>query len=96
MFQYSVYYPKTAGASFDHDYYRDHHVPMVTKIFGLDSAVIERGVDGPHEAACHFLFATREDCDAAFERAAEAGVSDDIKNYTSIVPVRQLSEVIHQ
>ena len=27
MIKVSVFYPKTEGASFDHDYYREKHVP---------------------------------------------------------------------
>ena len=35
MIRFSVYYPKTEGASFDHDYYRDSHVPLAMSTWGL-------------------------------------------------------------
>ena len=36
MIRLSVLYPKTEGASFDHDYYRDSHVPLAVKTWGVD------------------------------------------------------------
>ena len=47
----SVFYPSTEGATFDHDYYRDKHVPLAAKTWGLDGAEIDKGVDGPYVAA---------------------------------------------
>ena len=34
MIRVSVFYPKTEGASFDHDYYREKHVPLCVKTLG--------------------------------------------------------------
>jgi hypothetical protein len=31
MIRLSVFYPVTEGATFDHEYYRDHHVPLAVK-----------------------------------------------------------------
>ena len=47
MIRLSVFYPTTEGATFDHDYYRDRHVPLAAKTWGLDGAEIDRGVSGP-------------------------------------------------
>ena len=60
MIRLSVLYPKTDGASFDHDYYRDSHVPLALKTWGLESAEIDKGIDGPYEAAVHFTFDSME------------------------------------
>ena len=65
MIRLSVLYPKTEGASFDHDYYRDSHVPLACRTWGLDGAEIDRGVDGPYEAAVHFTFESLEALGAA-------------------------------
>ena len=35
MIRLSVYYPTTEGATFDHDYYREKHVPLAVKTWGL-------------------------------------------------------------
>ncbi len=56
MIRLSVYYPATEGATFDHDYYCNKHVPLAVKAWGLDGAEIDKGVDGPYVAAVHFRF----------------------------------------
>lgn len=94
MFQCSVYYSRTEDASFDHAYYLEQHIPMVVKALGPDSTVVEQGVEGPHIAAAHFTFASREDFDMAMERYAAAGLPDDRLSFTSITAVRQLSETV--
>ena len=60
MIRLSVLYPSTEGASFDHDYYRDKHVPLAVKNWGLDGAEIDKGLDGPYIAAVHFTFESPE------------------------------------
>src|SRR4249919_3876595 len=48
VIKFSVMYPNTPGARFDHDYYRDRHMPLVKARMGahLKSYAIERGVSG--------------------------------------------------
>ena len=60
MIRMSVLYPVTEGATFDHDYYRDHHVPLAVRTWGLDGAEIDKGIDGPYVAAVHFTFESIE------------------------------------
>ena len=50
MIRFSVLYPATDGATFDHDYYRDNHVPLACRTWGIEAAEIERGVNGPYVA----------------------------------------------
>lgn len=96
MIKVSVFYPKTDGATFDHDYYRDSHVPFACKTWGLDSAnaEIEKGVDGPYEAAVHFRFDSMEAMGAAMGGEGTAEVQADVPNYTTITPVMQVSEIV--
>src|SRR5690348_11749944 len=56
MIRVSVFYPSAEGATFDHDYYREKHVPLCIKTWNLDGAEIDKGVDGPYVAAVHFKF----------------------------------------
>ncbi len=93
MIRLSVLYPETYGATFDHAYYREHHVPLVLRAWGLSRAEINRGVDGPFEAAVHLEFESREAMQAALAGEATAEVMADIANYTSISPVLQTSEM---
>ena len=90
----SVFYPSTEGATFDHDYYRNKHVPLCLKTWGLDSAEIDKGVEGPYVAAVHFKFASPDALAAAMGAAATGDVRADVANYTSIAPVLQTSEIV--
>ena len=76
MIRLSVLYPKTEGASFDHDYYRDSHVPLALKTWGLSSAEIDKGIDGPYEAAVHFTFDSMEAFGAALGAPGTADVQE--------------------
>jgi len=92
MIRLSVYYPTTEGATFDHDYYRDKHVPLAVKTFGLDGAEIDKGVDGPYVAAVHMKFESLDALAAAMSSAAD--VMADVANYTTITPILQTSEIV--
>jgi uncharacterized protein (TIGR02118 family) len=96
MIRLSVYYPKSDGATFDHDYYRDNHVPLAVKTWGLDSdkAEIDRGLDGPYVAAVHFQFESPEAVAAAMGAPGTPEVMADVPNYTNITPVLQTSEIV--
>jgi uncharacterized protein (TIGR02118 family) len=94
MIRLSVFYPSTEGATFDHDYYRDTHVPLALKAWGLDGAEIDKGVDGPYIAAVHFKVESREALGAAMGAEGTGEVLADVANYTSIAPVLQTSEIV--
>jgi uncharacterized protein (TIGR02118 family) len=94
MIRLSVLYPTTDGATFDHDYYRDSHVPLAMKTWGLDSADIDKGVSGPYVAAVHFTFDSMEAFQAALGAEGTGAVQADVANYTTIQPVMQISEIV--
>ena len=94
MIRLSVLYPTTEGATFDHDYYRDKHVPLAVKTWGLDGAEIDKGIDGPYEAAVHFKFESLEAMGAAMGSPGTGDVMADVANYTTIQPQLQTSEVV--
>ena len=94
MIRLSVFYPTTEGASFDHDYYHDKHVPLAVKTWGLDGAEIDKGIDGPYVAAVHFTFDSLDALGAAMGSAGTADVMADVANYTTIAPVMQTSEIL--
>jgi len=94
MIRLSVFYPATEGATFDHDYYRDKHVPLAVKAWGLSGAEIDKGVDGPYVAAVHFVFDSMEAMGAAMASEGTAEVMADVANYPSITPVLQTSEIV--
>ena len=94
MIRLSVLYPKTDGAKFDHDYYRDKHVPLAVRSWGLDSAEIDKGVGGPYVAAVHFLFESTDAMNAALASEGTGAVIADVANYTNVTPVQQISEIV--
>ncbi|MEY2432452.1 MAG: hypothetical protein QOC92_2177 [Acidimicrobiaceae bacterium] len=94
MIRLSVYYPTTEGATFDHDYYREKHVPLAVKTWGLAGAEIDKGVDGPHVAAVHFKFESLEALGQAMGAEGTSDVLSDVANYTTIAPVLQTSEIV--
>ena len=94
MIRLSVLYPATEGATFDHDYYRDKHVPLAVKTWGLERADIDKGIDGPYVAAVHFVFESLEDMGAKMGVDGTGDVLMDVANYTTISPVMQTSEIV--
>jgi len=94
MIRLSVYYPASEGATFDHDYYRDKHVPLCVNTWGLAGAEIDKGLDGPYVAAVHFKFDSLEALQAAMGAAGTGDIMADVANYTSIAPVLQTSEIV--
>ena len=90
----SVFYPKTDGATFDHDYYRDSHCPLASKAWGGVAYQVDKGVDGPYEAAVHFEFDSLEAIGEAMGMPGTGEVMADVANYTNITPVMQISEVV--
>lgn len=94
MIRLSVLYPKGEGTTFDHDYYRDKHIPLAVSVWGPEGAEIDRGVDGPFEAAVHFRFSSQDAVAAAMSNPRTSELLDDVKNYTNIEPVIQTSQIV--
>jgi uncharacterized protein (TIGR02118 family) len=94
MIRLSVFYPATEGATFDHDYYREKHVPLCVKTWRPEGAEIDKGVDGPNVAAVHLRFPSLEAMQAAMGSEGTGEVLADVANYTTIAPVLQISEIV--
>ncbi len=94
MIRVSVFYPSSEGSTFDHDYYRNTHVPLVSKAWSVSKAEIDKGVNGPNVAAVHLFMDSMEAFGAATASPATAEVMADVANYTNIAPVVQVSEVV--
>jgi uncharacterized protein (TIGR02118 family) len=97
----SVLYPGGETTKFDMDYYCKSHMPMVQQKLGAacKSMAVEQGLAGgapgapPTYAAMGHLYF---DSVAAFQAAFGPHATEimaDIKNYTNVQPVIQISEV---
>ena len=102
MIKVSVMYPNTPGAKFNHDYYRDQHMPMVKAKMGaaLKSYTVDKGLAGgapgapaTYVAMCHLFCDSVETFQAGFGPHAKE-IMADVPNYTDIAPVMQISEVV--
>ena len=93
MIRLSVLYPKTDGATFDHDYYKNSHVPLACSTWGV-GAEIDKGINGPYEAAVHFTFESTDAMNAAMAAEGTGAIMADVANYTTIMPVMQTSEIV--
>lgn len=101
MIKISILYPNSG--KFDMDYYLGKHMPRSIQLLGQGKGYrgvsVERGLGGAspgsapaYIAMCHYLFDTADDFMAAFlPHAAE--LQGDMKNYTDIEAVIQVSEV---
>jgi uncharacterized protein (TIGR02118 family) len=67
---------------------------MALKAWGLDSAEIDRGVNGPYVAVVHFTFESLEAMQAAMGGEGTGELMADMANFTTITPVLQTSEKV--
>lgn len=102
MIKVSVMYPNTPGARFDHEYYREKHMPMVKARMG-DSCkyyTVDKGVAGAtpgspaaYVGMCHIFCDSVDSFQAGFGPHASE-IMGDIANYTDLTPVIQISLVM--
>ncbi|WP_163549622.1 EthD family reductase [Candidatus Frankia nodulisporulans] len=92
MIRWTVFYPKTEGATFDHDYYRDKHIPVFAAAIGRSDVEVTRGIDGPHEASATVTFGSLEELKAALGKLDFKFLADDLPNYSTVPAQVQISE----
>ncbi len=102
MIKVSVMYPNKPGVRFDHDYYRDKHLPMVKqrmgdkcKFYTIDKGMAGGTPDAPptYVGMCQIFCDSVEDFQAGFGPHADE-ILGDIPNYTDQSPVIQISDVV--
>lgn len=102
MIKVSVMYPNEPGARFDHAYYAEKHMPMVKAKMGesCHHYTVDKGLAGgapgtapTYVGMCHIFSESVEAFQAGFGPHA-AEILGDIKNYTDLTPVMQISEVV--
>src|SRR4029453_17654235 len=102
MSKVSVMYPKKPGVRFDHDYYRDKHLPLIKSRMGvaLKYYTIDKGLSGgspgapaTYVGACHLMCDSVESYQAGFGPHAEE-LTQDVRNFTDVTPIVQISGVV--
>jgi uncharacterized protein (TIGR02118 family) len=103
MYILTITYPKSKGATFDFDYFRERHLPQVGKTFGpfgLGFASVLRGeerLDGKDPAYFAVtILSFREEQGARDAVASDAAraLIEDIANFTSVKPVMQFNTAV--
>ncbi|HEX4880192.1 MAG TPA: EthD family reductase [Limnobacter sp.] len=101
MIKVSVMYPNTPGVNFNHDYYKNTHMPLVQKRLGraLHYYTVDRCLAGGAGDAPAFVAMAHLFCDSveSFQTAfgPHAGeIMADIPNYTNSQPVIVISDVV--
>ncbi|MEX6690076.1 EthD family reductase [Danxiaibacter flavus] len=101
MFKVEILYPGGEDKTFDMDYYEKKHMPMVAGFLGknLKFYEIDKGIAGrapndkaPFVAVGYFYITDVAEYNKAIAQNRDAVISD-IKNYTNIQPVIQISEI---
>jgi uncharacterized protein (TIGR02118 family) len=94
MFKLTVLYPKTDGSTFDMEYYRAKHVPLVNRVLGPERVEIDQVVDGPYMAVGHFYYPSHEALQSALGGPDVGEAMADVQNYTNVEAQIQVSEVL--
>lgn len=103
MFKVAILYPNGDDKVFDRAYYKTKHMPMVAGFLGknLFFYEIDKGISGrtpndkvPFLAIGYFYIKDVAEYNAAIGQNIDTILSD-IKKYTNILPVIQISEIDH-
>jgi len=97
VIKFSVLYPNGSDARFDHDYYRDVHLPLIKTRMG-DSCLsyeIDKplGEDAPFIAACHIYCESLDVFERVMAMHAEEFTAD-VANFSNVTSVKLISEVV--
>ena len=102
MIKVSVMYPTSPSAQFDHDYYRDKHLPLIKSRMGagLKYYTIDRGLAGgapdtppAFVAMCHLICDSVGSYESSYDPHAQE-IRKDIANFTNLIPLKLISEVV--
>jgi uncharacterized protein (TIGR02118 family) len=101
MIVVSVMYPASAEATFDMDYYREKHIPLVAARWnecGLREAKVLRGAGAPNGAPPYSVIALLTFGSAAeFQQAVArhgAEIMGDVPRFSNVQPLIQVNDVV--
>ena len=99
----TVLYPQDPAGRFDHDYYRDHHMTSLIKLFGheaISRMEIRKGLSSPdgkspplYSCTANIYVANAQAFAAAAPKTHQR-IVDDIPHFTSVTPISIMTEVV--
>jgi uncharacterized protein (TIGR02118 family) len=101
LYKVSILYPNGQEKTFDMEYYQSRHMPMVAGFIGenLSFYEIDQGIAGrtpdekvPYVAIGYFYIKNVSEYQKAISQNRET-ILNDIKKYTNIRPIIQVSEM---
>jgi uncharacterized protein (TIGR02118 family) len=101
MFKVEILYPGGDDKTFDMDYYEKKHMPMMAGLIGKNLVFyeIDKGISGrtqtdkpPFVAAGYFYINDVAEYNKVIAQNIDT-IRNDIKNYTNIQPIVQISEI---
>ena len=99
----TVLYPHDPADHFDHEYYRDHHMTSLIKLFGheaINRIEIRKALSSPDGrnpplyACTANIYVADEQAFAAAAGSNHQRVVDDIPRFTSVAPISVMTEVL--
>lgn len=89
----TILYPREEDATFDIDYYRDHHLPLIMELYGeairrfeLIQPVEPEGAPPPAWFAVVNIYIADADAFAAAGEEHGPTLIDDVPNFSSVLP----------
>ena len=100
----TVLYPHDPADRFDHEYYRDHHMTSLVKLFGheaISRMEIRKGLSSPdsrnpplYSCTANIYVADAPGLRRGRRAEITSAVVDDIPHFTSASPVSFMTEVV--
>jgi uncharacterized protein (TIGR02118 family) len=102
MIRVTVSYPSHEACQFNHEYYQSVHAQLIRDKLGahgllkleIDQALADRGGKLPASVAAAHMFFNDIDSFKAAMAAEGKALGEDRENYTDIIPVVAISQVI--
>ena len=98
----TIVYPAKEGATWNADYYRDNHMPLIMRLYTTEAISrfeIRKGIaamDGsapPYAGCVNFYIANQEVFAAAGAKNGQA-LRDDVPNFSTVMPIALLTDIV--
>jgi len=90
-----VLYPKGEGSTFDMEYYKNKHRPLVERCIGPVEFTITEGIEGqPYLAVGELTYESMEAMQKAMASPGAGETQTDVANYTNVTPQLQISTLV--